>query len=444
VEFVAIDVETANADMASICQIGIAKFRDDKLIDEWSTLINPEDYFDFINVDIHGITEEDVVDAPTFSEVIADLSGFLSGAICVSHTHFDRVSIRQALGKYSLNPIEAIWLDSARVARRTWEECARRGYGLANVCEIIGYKFKHHDALEDAKAAAHILLAAVEKTGLDIGAWLKRVNQPIDPANSSRGSAINRDGNLEGELYGEVLVFTGALEVPRREVADLAASIGCTVANGVTKDTTILVVGDQDVKKLAGHDKSSKHRKAESLIKKGQPLRIIRESDFKELVNLSLKQRDDGNVFDEYAITVLRWKGKKSYKLKEATARELRDKAKTLEKSDPKGAIRLYRISLATMLEVDTLIRERQSFKKQIAELGYDLGTWRRASLPIERITALLEKEKNYSECLAEIDNYEKIEDRKGLTQNDFRLIRERKRRVTRILEPNKKTTFSR
>ena len=91
------------------------------------------------------------------------------------------------------------------------------------------------------------------------------------------------------------------------------------------------------------------------------------------------------------------------------------------------------------MLEIDTLIRERQSFKKQIAELSYDPGTWRRASLPIERITALLEKEKNYSECLAEIDNYEKIEDRKGLTQNDLRLIRDRKRRVTRILEPNKK-----
>jgi hypothetical protein len=55
----------------------------------------------------------------------------------------------------------------------------------------------------------------------------------------------------------------------------------------------------------------------------------------------------------------------------------------------------------------------------------------------------LLEKEKNYSECLATIDNYEKIEDIKGLTQNDLRLIRERKRRVTRILEPNKKTKNS-
>jgi len=282
-EFVAIDVETANADMASICQIGLAKYRDGQLIEERSSLINPEDYFDFINIDIHGITEEDVADAPKLPEVVVDLSNYLSGSVSVSHTHFDRVSIGQAFEKYSLTPIETVWLDSARVARRTWKECAWSGYGLANVCEIIGYKFKHHDALEDAKASGQVLIKAIEKTGLNLEAWLKRVNQPIDPQNSSCGSAIKRDGNPDGELYGEVLVFTGALETPRREAADVAASIGCTVASGVTKKTTLLVVGDQDVTKLAGKSKSSKHLKAEQLIAKGHRIRIIKESDFKEL-----------------------------------------------------------------------------------------------------------------------------------------------------------------
>jgi DNA polymerase-3 subunit epsilon len=284
-EFVAIDVETANADMASICQIGLAKFKDGKLTEEWSSLVDPEDYFHFINIDIHGITEKDVVNAPKFSEVVGDLSDFLSGSICVSHTRFDRLSVGRALEKYSLKPIETIWLDSARVARRAWEQCAWKGYNLSNVCKIIGYKFKHHDALEDAKASGQVILAAVEKTGLDIEAWLKRVHQPIDPKNSPCGAAINREGNPEGELTGEVLVFTGALEIPRREAANLAANVGCTVASGVTKKTTLLVVGDQDITKLADKTKSSKHLKAEQLIKKGQQIRIIKESDFKELVN---------------------------------------------------------------------------------------------------------------------------------------------------------------
>jgi DNA polymerase-3 subunit epsilon len=44
------------------------------------------------------------------------------------------------------------------------------------------------------------------------------------------------------------------------------------------------VVGDQDIAKLAGREKSSKHRKAEELSLAGKPIRIICERDFQELV----------------------------------------------------------------------------------------------------------------------------------------------------------------
>ena len=44
--FNAIDVETANADRASICQIGIVHVRDGEIEDRWQTLVNPEDWFD--------------------------------------------------------------------------------------------------------------------------------------------------------------------------------------------------------------------------------------------------------------------------------------------------------------------------------------------------------------------------------------------------------------
>lgn len=284
-DFIAIDVETANADMASICQIGIVRYTDGVLRDEWSSLVDPEDYFSFINIDIHGITEEDVVGAPTFSEVYDELSRLMSDTVSVSHTHFDKVSIDRAIEKHSLPGLNTIWLDSAKIARRTWPEFANKGYGLANVSRKIGYEFKHHDALEDAKASAQIILAAMEITGLDIDDWIKRVKRPIDITKSSAASDISREGNTEGDLYGEVVVFTGTLEIPRREAADLASQAGCEVAAGVTKKTTLLVVGDQDISKFAtGADKSSKHLKAEKLILKGQNLRIIQESDFRELV----------------------------------------------------------------------------------------------------------------------------------------------------------------
>lgn len=286
-DFVAIDVETANADMASICQIGIAKYENGGLTHEWKTYVDPEDYFDGINVSIHGIDESMVRGAPTFPELTDTLRSYLEKSVVVCHTHFDRVAMNQAAQRYNITAPECIWLDSARIARRAWTTCAWKGYGLYDVCQLLGYEFRHHDALEDAKAAAHIVFSACHETGLDIDSWLKRIKQPIDPTASGSGSAIKRDGNPEGALFGEILVFTGALEIPRVEAADWAAAIGCQVAPGVTKKTTILVVGDQDVKKLAGHEKSSKHRKAEDLISKGVPIRILKESDFKELVRLS-------------------------------------------------------------------------------------------------------------------------------------------------------------
>lgn len=79
-------------------------------------------------------------------------------------------------------------------------------------------------------------------------------------------------------------MFTGSLAIPRRNAADMAATVGFSVNSTVTKKTNYLVVGDQDISKLAGKEKSSKHVKAEQLISKGQNIRILMESDFQKLV----------------------------------------------------------------------------------------------------------------------------------------------------------------
>ena len=76
----------------------------------------------------------------------------------------------------------------------------------------------------------------------------------------------------------------------RSLAAKLAADAGCDVSESVNKKTTLLVVGDQDIKRLAGHTKSSKHRKAESLILAGQTLRILSESDFNNLLAIHITE----------------------------------------------------------------------------------------------------------------------------------------------------------
>jgi DNA polymerase-3 subunit epsilon len=282
--FVALDVETSNPDLASICQIGIVTFSNGVVVDKWQSLVNPEDYFNGMNVYLHGITEEKVMDAPNFQQVYSDLKKLIENRVIVIHAPFDKIAISRAIEKYNLYPIDCKWLDTARVARRAWDEFRSSGYGLSNVAQKFNISFEHHNAVEDARAAGEILLRAIEHTGKNLDEWVIRADQPISPYVSSN---IARAGNPDGVLAGEVIVFTGALSIPRSQAAESAANAGCDVGDGVNKKTTFLVVGDQDIKRLAGHEKSSKHRKAEDLIGKGQNIRILGESDFLRLLNVA-------------------------------------------------------------------------------------------------------------------------------------------------------------
>lgn len=282
-KFQALDVETANEDIGSICQIGIASFVDGVVVEEWSSLIDPECEFSTFNIYIHGITPEMVRGKPRFSDVAETLRKYLENEVTVCHTHFDRVALRRDLERYRLPPIETTWLDTARVTRRTWKEFSFSGYGLQNVCDKIGYRYRAHDALEDAKAAGQVLLAAIQESKADLASWLVRVNHPIHPG-SAHWESIQRDGNPEGDLNGEVVVFTGTLHETRSVAADRAASAGCRVDSVVTKKTTILVLGDPIQAHRAGHQKSSKNVRAEELAANGYPIRIIRETDFYAIV----------------------------------------------------------------------------------------------------------------------------------------------------------------
>jgi DNA polymerase III subunit epsilon len=166
--FTAIDVETANADVSSICQIGVVRFQDGTVHETWSTLVNPQDEFDPLNVSIHGIDQDAVTRAPVFPDVVDVLRPHVDDCIVVCHTPFDRLSLTRVHQKYGLSTTECTWLDSAQVVRRAWPQFARKGYGLRNVAGWLGITFDHHDAFEDARTAGEIILRAVSDSGLSV------------------------------------------------------------------------------------------------------------------------------------------------------------------------------------------------------------------------------------------------------------------------------------
>lgn len=158
--FFALDVETANHDRGSICQVGVACVRPDDSIETWVTLVNPRTHH-WVFSELHGITGSMVQGAPTIEAVIDTLDGVLSGHTVYQHSGFDRSAMRAACEGLGLAEPAWNWCDSVSVARRAWPELkGNGGHGLASLKAHLGLRFEHHDAGEDARAAAEVVLLA--------------------------------------------------------------------------------------------------------------------------------------------------------------------------------------------------------------------------------------------------------------------------------------------
>lgn len=280
--FVAIDFETANSRLSSACQVGIVSFVGGEPLECFDSLIDPEDDFSFMNVGIHGIEADTIIGAPSFRDLYPEISKRIANQVVVSHGAFDRGVLAQCCARYGLPEIPCKWLDSIRVARRVWLERTSSGYGLRDIACALDIPLRHHNALDDARVAGLIVVHALRHSQSTVDEWLHRSLAPIGGSQAIHA----REGDPAGPLYGETVVFTGQLSVPRRLAAEMAAKMGCDVAQTVSKKVSLLVVGDQDLSRLSGQVKSAKHVKAEQLVEQGHSLRILTESDWVAFVAL--------------------------------------------------------------------------------------------------------------------------------------------------------------
>lgn len=280
--FFSVDVETANSFRGSICQIGWTTVVDGKVQDTETILIDPQQPFDPFNISIHGINQEAVTGAPPFSDVKEKLRSVFKQAPVTSYGAFDMAAFALADDGRSETPFleDHLWVNAQKIVRRAWPEHFSKKYSLRLVADTLDLELKHHDAGSDAEVAARAVLLAAAKLDMSFEQLAKRTQRPLSP---SSGSPIQFAAGEEGPLAGEVITFTGALSLARREAAKIANDLGAGVADNTTKKTSILVVGVQDSYKIVG-EKSSKHRKAEALIANGQLIEILTEQDFLRIV----------------------------------------------------------------------------------------------------------------------------------------------------------------
>lgn len=167
--FIAVDVETASYEISSICQIGLALVGFDNSIQTFSTYVDPRVPFASGNIQIHGIDAEMVRGAGQFAEHVTEMRALLEAFPLVQHSRFDERAFDTACRCAGLPILRSVWTDSVAVARKAWPELrGNGGHGLANLKKVLDLKFRHHDAGEDARAAAQVVLKAEAAMGQKI------------------------------------------------------------------------------------------------------------------------------------------------------------------------------------------------------------------------------------------------------------------------------------
>jgi DNA polymerase-3 subunit epsilon len=166
--FVIVDIETTggNPQNSKITEIAMYKCDGEQIIDEFVTLINPETSIPPFIVNLTGITDRMVENAPLFEEVAQTIEAFSEGCIFVAHNvGFDYGMIRaefKALGKSFSRP-NMCTVKASRLVIPGYES-----YGLGKITRALGIEIKgRHRAGGDAYATT-ILFQLLYKTNKDL------------------------------------------------------------------------------------------------------------------------------------------------------------------------------------------------------------------------------------------------------------------------------------
>lgn len=167
--FAVFDIETTGLSPAKhhrVIEIGIVRLDEElDVIEEWETLINPDR--DIGASDIHGLTGADLIEAPTFEDLIVDIWQRFENAIPVAHNFsFDGSFIRSEFARLGIDLPDFDGLCTLRLARSLGLAYGR--LRLPDVCRAMAIPLAEwHSAGSDARMCAKLLRKIAEHTKLE-------------------------------------------------------------------------------------------------------------------------------------------------------------------------------------------------------------------------------------------------------------------------------------
>ena len=303
-DFIAIDFETANSNRNSPCEIGIVKVENFEITEKRSFLIRPkENYFDWMNTQIHGIDEGTVENEPEFDVIYSKIKNdFENYPILAHNASFDISVLRHTLDLYELPYPKTKYTCTYQMSKTSLKGCL--SYRLDAISKFLNIKLEHHRALSDANACAEIAIKLFKDNSISDFNQIKDVfrirtgelinggYKPSLTIHKNKGGYKISDLEFEEKFQSENpffekhVVFTGTLSsMPRKEAQVKVLEIGGKCSGGINNSTNFLIVGDQDYNRYGEGFKSSKLKKAEKLLNNGNEIELLSESQFLEMIN---------------------------------------------------------------------------------------------------------------------------------------------------------------
>ena len=199
-DFVVFDIETTGPKMppSRVMEIGAARVRDGRIVDEFQTLVNPLAPIPPFIAGLTGIRDEMVADAPTFEEVAADWLGFADTSVLVAHNAvFDVRFINHEVGHvFPGRRMMNSHICTVSLARQVLPEL--KSFRLGALAEHFAVPHRtRHRAGDDARATASVfirLLEHLDDNGVrDLGGARRfRKQLPTESNGSASKAADNR------------------------------------------------------------------------------------------------------------------------------------------------------------------------------------------------------------------------------------------------------------
>ncbi len=152
--FTALDFETANSDRTSICSIGIVRVEEGRIVSKIHQLINPCAPFQYWNTKIHGITQFDVRNSPTFAEYWDSVSDYFKDNVVAHNAAFDISCLKQTVEHFGLEPPDFDYFCTLCISRKNLCLPSHKLDEVARHFQLPS--FDHHNALADAIICAKI------------------------------------------------------------------------------------------------------------------------------------------------------------------------------------------------------------------------------------------------------------------------------------------------